>query len=78
MEESRANKIVIANINIPEADKEVPWALPKNCRWFTMQVRDGTAIRMAVESGHVASSEPPYFTLLTDNSWDERLHFTHG
>jgi len=71
--DERANKIVIANIPIPKADKEVPWALPKDCRWFTLQVRDGTAIRVAVESGHVAKLEPPYFTIKTDNSWDERF-----
>lgn len=70
--EERANKILIANVNIPEADKEVPWAIPKNCRWFTLQVRDGTSIRIAVESGKVANSQPPYFTIPTNNSWDER------
>lgn len=72
MNEEKANKIAIANVNILKANEEVHWALPKGCRWFTLQVRDGTSIRIAVESGHVASSQPPYFTLLTNNSWDER------
>lgn len=71
--DEKANKILIANIKMPKADKEYNWALPKNCRWFTLQVRDGTALRVAVESGHVANSEPPYFTIKMDNSWDERL-----
>ena len=70
--EDRANKLLVANVNIPGADAEVSWALPKNCIWFTLQVRDGTVIRIAVESGHVASSEPPYYTLQADNSWDEQ------
>ena len=71
MEES-ANKIVIANVPMPKADKEYPWALPKNCRWFTLQVRDGAVMRIAVESGKVADSHPPYFRLKADSSWDER------
>lgn len=70
--EERANRILIANLPMPVADKEYNWALPKNCRWFTLQTRNGAAIRVAVETGHVASSEPPYFTIKPDNSWDER------
>lgn len=70
--EEKANRIVIANVHLTKANKEYNWALPKNCRWFTLQVRDGTAFRIAVETGHVASSEPPYFTIKADNSWDER------
>ena len=72
MDGDKANKIVMANIDIPRANEEVPWAIPKGCIWFTLQVRDGTAVRVAVESGKVASSQPPYFTLKADNSWDER------
>ena len=68
----RADKVLIANVDIPQANKEVAWALPKNCQWFTLQTRDGTPIRLAVESGHVANSQPPYFTLKADNAWDER------
>ena len=68
----QANKIQMANIQIARANEEVPWALPKNCVWFTLQVRDGTALRIAVEAGHVANSEPPYFTLKADNAWDEK------
>ena len=68
----RANKVLIANIPIPDANKEVPWAIPKDCQWFTLQTRDGTAIRVAVESGHVANSQPPYFTIKAYGEWDER------
>lgn len=76
-----ANSIVIANIIIPEANKERSWALPNGCRWFTLQVRDGTAIRIAVESGKVAESQANYYTLKTDNEWDEKelgVDITHG
>lgn len=72
MDNEKANKVVIANIPITVANKEVNWALPKGCRWFTLQTRGGAAVRVAVEAGHVASSEPPYFTIKVDNSWDER------
>lgn len=70
--DERANTIVIANKKMPLANTEYSWALPKGCRWFTLQVREGTAIRIAVEAGYVADSQPPYFTLLADNQWDER------
>lgn len=70
--DEKANKIVIANIPMPKADTEYNWALPKGCRWFTLQVRDETAMRIAVEAGHVASFEPPYFTIKPDTGWDER------
>ncbi len=74
MNDEKANSIRVANIAIPVADKEVPWSLPTGCRWFTLQVRDGTALRIAYESGKVANSQPPYFTLKADNQWDEK-HF---
>lgn len=76
-----ANNIKIANIDIPVADKEVDWALPQGCRWFTMQSRDGTAIRVAVNAGLVANSQPPYFTIKLDNQWDEKqlgVDIRHG
>ena len=79
--ERAANKILIANITMPEANKEYSWALPQGCQWFTLQVRDGTPIRIAFESGHVANSEVPYFTLLANNAWDERqfqVDISHG
>lgn len=72
MEEEKVNKILIANLKIEKANTEYPWALPKGTKWFTLQVRDGTAVRVAVESGHVANSEPPYFTLKANSAWDER------
>jgi len=66
----KANAIRIASIPIA-AGAEEPWTLPKGCRGFTLQVRDGTSIRIATRKGNALSSEAPYFTLLTDNSIDE-------
>jgi len=67
-----ANRVQIANLKLVEADHEYNWAIPHGCQWFTMQSRTGAAIRIAVVSGLVASSQPPYFTVKADNSWDER------
>ena len=67
-----ANRVQIANLKLVEADKEYNWAIPHGCQWFTMQSRTGAAIRIAVTSGLVADKHPPYFTVKTDNSWDER------
>lgn len=66
--EEKANKIAIANIKMPTADKEYPWALPTNCVSFVLHVRDATAIRIAVESGKVENSQPPFFTIKANTS----------
>jgi len=76
-----ANRMLIANIDLPTADKEYPWALPKGTQWFTLHARNGSAIRVAVESGKVADKVPPYFTLTPDAGWDERgfrINTRHG
>lgn len=64
----KANRIQIANIPMPDADTEYPWALPKNCRSFVLHTRDGTAIRVAVEADLVADSHSPYFTVKANTS----------
>ena len=56
-------RIQVANIYTRAANTEAPFALPKNCKWYTMQCRTAVAVRIAFESGHVASSEPPYYTM---------------
>ena len=68
--EEQANKILVANIKMPSANTEYPWAVPKGCVWFSLHVRDNTAVRIATKSGHVASSEPPYFTLKSNSAWN--------
>lgn len=68
--EEKANKILIANVNLA-ANKEVAWAIPKGCVWFTMQCRTAVDIKIAVEAGHVAISNAPYFTMKSGTSWNE-------
>jgi hypothetical protein len=69
--EGEANAIEITNLELTSADQEYDWALPQGCRWFTLHVRDGTAIRIATSKGKVAGSNSPYFTLKANTSWDE-------
>lgn len=69
--DEKANRILIANISITAANKEAPWAIPRGCIWFTMQCRTAVDVRIAVEAGKVASSEPPYLTMKSGTSWDE-------
>ena len=68
--EELANKLLIANVPMPTANKEETWAVPKNCVWFALHSRGNTALRLAVAPGHVASSEPPYFTLKANSIWN--------
>jgi len=73
--EEQANKIQMANVRMSEANKEYPWAIPYGCQWFTLQTRGGAAIRVATQSGLVESSQPPFFSIKADNSWNEKqLH----
>lgn len=67
------NKIVVANIHIPAADKEATWTLPRGCKWFTLQCRQASDVLIAFDSGHVVSAEPPYFTLKAAQSWSENV-----
>ncbi|GAG77699.1 unnamed protein product [marine sediment metagenome] len=71
-EDKKANRVLVANIPMPVADKEYVWSLPKGCKWFTLHVRDATAARIAFKTGHVANSVEPYFTLKANTSWDEK------
>ena len=72
MTETQANRLQIANIDLPVADKEETWAVPKGCQWFNMQTRDGAEIRMSTIAGHAAGKKPPYFTVKPDIAWDEK------
>ena len=68
--EEKANRILVANV-VLKANTEVAWTIPKGCVWFTMQCRTGVDVKIGVETGHVASSEPPYFTMKSGTSWNE-------
>ncbi len=63
-------RLVVANIRVP-ASEEAVWTLPKGCKWFTLQCRTAVDVRIAFDSGHVVSSEPPYFTLKSSQGWSE-------
>ena len=65
------SRILVANVQIAVANTEYGWALPKGCKWFTLQCRTAVDVRIAFDSGHVASSEPPYFSLKSGTSWSE-------
>lgn len=74
MEKKLANRIAIANIDIVEADKEVAWAIPKDCVWFTVQCRTSVNVRVGFVAKKAQDSEKPYGTLKSGGSWDE-THF---
>ena len=61
----------IINIELTTQDKEYSWQLPKNLKKFTLHVRDGTAIRLAMVADKVAGSNSPYFTLKANTAWSE-------
>lgn len=65
--DEKANKVRVANIDIPTANTWTPWALPKGCRWFTLQTRDGTKVKISR-----SPKGGTYFTLKADTSWDEK------
>lgn len=65
-------RIEIANIELLAKDTEYDWAIPRGCQWFTLHVRDGTAIRIATEPKKVAESNAPYYTLTANGSLTER------
>ncbi len=65
-------RLAVVNIQISAANTEAPWELPKGCKLFTLQCRTAVDVRIAFDSGHVASSEPPYFTLKSGTSWSEQ------
>lgn len=68
-------QISTVNIQMPAANAEYIWLLPKNLRWFRLQCRASTALRISTIQDRVANSEAPYFTLksaavLTEDNLD--------
>ena len=59
----KVTRIQIANIPITAANTDTPWALPKGCRWFSIQCRTAVDVRVAVQAGKAAGSQPDYFTI---------------
>jgi hypothetical protein len=54
---------VIVNIEVQEANTEYSQRVPKGTRQLSIQTRDGTAFRFAFESGHVAKSQDPFYSV---------------
>ena len=75
MEIKEVNDVRVINLIMATADKEYEIYFPKGTQFFTLHVRDGTAIRLSHSQGKVAGSEPPYFTLKANTSWDEDKFF---
>lgn len=50
------------NLELTDADTEYSVTLPANCKFFTMQCRDGTEIRYSWTTGKVATSVPNFMT----------------
>ena len=65
-------RLVFIEVPLPSADTEYTWQLPLGLRTFTLQVRDGSPLRLAWEREKVVSSNPPYFTLKPDTFWTEQ------
>jgi hypothetical protein len=54
---------IVYNVTMIDADTEYSQALPTTCRKFEIQTRDGTAFRVAYETGKVAAPTEPYVTI---------------
>lgn len=64
-------RISTINIPLPAANTEYIWQLPKNLRWFRLQCRAATDLRISTKQNCVASSEAPYYTLKSGIVWEE-------
>lgn len=62
-------QISTINIPLPAANTEYIWQLPKNLRWFRLQCRASTDLRISTQSDCVASSAAPYYTLKSGTDW---------
>ena len=68
----KANKLIVINVKMVDILKEYPVVLPKGCVWFTLQVRDGTAAKLAVVSDKAATAENPYWNIKASATITER------
>lgn len=58
-------------LTLTNADTEYSYTLPANTKKFTIQARENVDVRFAFETGKVATSTDPYFTLKAGNIWWE-------
>lgn len=60
----------ILNLTMTSADTEYSQALPLNCKYVSIQTRDGTAARIAFVTGKVAASTAPFFTIRANSAYN--------
>lgn len=60
----------ILNVTMTDADTQYSQALPANCKYVSIQTRDGTAVRIAFETGKVAASTAPFFTIRANSAYN--------
>jgi len=68
---TRATTPVIYNVTMTLADTEYTQALPANTKKFSIRTRDGTAFRLAFETGKVAEPTEPYIDVLANLPYTE-------
>lgn len=68
---NKADQLHVINIPLGSANTESRWQLPKGCKGFTMQCRDGTAVRFSTKRDVVAKPNPPYATLKANTPFDD-------
>jgi len=61
----------IVNLELPTANEERAWLPPKGCKRFTLQARNGNALRIARLPNKAGGAENPYFNLGASISWSE-------
>jgi len=68
---NRATVPSIYNVGMSEANVEYSQVMPIDTKKFLMHTEDGTAFRMAFETGHVAGLSPPFFTVPVNTAYNE-------
>jgi len=68
LNQGKVSDPLIINITMTDADADYEYLLPKNCKKFMMQVRDGTAIRIALKPNIAATWGVGYWTMKA-NAW---------
>lgn len=74
-EEESASTPTIYNVTMTLANTEYSQVAPANTKKITIQTRDGTAFRLAFETGKVATPTAPYYSIkVGDVYYDDQIH----
>lgn len=71
LEETASRRPAVKNLHMTVANTEYSYQFPKGVKKFTLHCRDGTAFRLAFETGKVALPTEPYFTVLANVAYNE-------